>query len=141
MTDTSAFPHPSLTGDAAPFWLAARDGRLDIQACSACGVFRHPPRPVCAQCGSTECEWRTVSGRGEVWSYTTIHPPTLPAFADRVPYVALVVRLDEGPFLVSTLARASAEAPPIGAPVEVEFERVDDELTLPLFRLSDAATR
>src|SRR5207244_1069886 len=71
MSDAASFPHPSLTGDEAPFWLAALEGQLDIQACADCRTLRHPPRPVCAHCGATEHEWRTVSGRGEVWSYTT----------------------------------------------------------------------
>ncbi|HEY3830756.1 MAG TPA: OB-fold domain-containing protein [Acidimicrobiia bacterium] len=138
----TAFPHPALTGDAAPFWLAASEGRLAIQACGECGTLRHPPRPVCAHCGATAVEWRTVSGRGELWSFTVVHRPTLPAFDERVPYVAIVVRLEEGPFLVSTLvgfdgdaAAAAREDLAAGAPVEVVFERIADELTLPLFRL------
>jgi uncharacterized OB-fold protein len=147
MSSVADFPHPVLVGEGAPFWLAAREGRLDIQACVSCGTLRHPPRPVCAHCGSNAVEWRTVSGRGEVWSCTTIHPPTLPAFADRVPYVALVVRLGEGPFLVSTLAESDDAAAAarrddlVGAAVEVVFERIDDNLTLPLFRLAEPPSR
>ncbi len=140
MTDVSSadvpFPRPALVGDGAPFWVAARERRLAIQACAACGTFRHPPRPVCAQCGATESEWRDVSGRGEIWSCTVVHRPTLPAFDAKVPYVAIVVRLEEGPFLVSRLADdVSAETPiDVGAPVEVVFDRIDDDLTVPLFR-------
>ncbi len=134
------FPRPALTGEAAPFWEAAREGRLDIEACAACGTLRHPPRPVCARCGSTASEWRTVSGHGEVWSYTTVHRPTLPAFDAVVPYVAVVVRLEEGPFLVSRLSSSDAAAAAsvvVGAPVEMVPEPVDGELTVPLFRLSE----
>ncbi len=141
MSDTASFPHPSLVGDAAPFWEAAREGRLVVQACTECGAFRHPPRPACARCRGSAWEWRAVSGRGELWSFTTIHPPTLPAFADRVPYTAIVVRLEEGPFLVSTLVGDAAAAARIGSPVEVVFERVDDTLTLPLFRFATAPDR
>jgi hypothetical protein len=93
-------------------------------------------------------EWRTVSGRGELWSFTTVHRPTLPAYDECVPYVAIVVRLEEGPFLVSTLVEAGGDAAAAareglvaGAPVEVVFERVDDDLTLPLFRLADPPSR
>ena len=138
----SEFPRPALTGDAAPFWTAAREGRLDIQACTECGTLRHPPRPVCAHCGADSLQWRTVSGRGELWSFTVIHRPTLPAFDERVPYVALVVRLEEGPFLVSTLAgdEVSAETS-VGMPVEVVFEPIDDELTVPMFRPAAPPTR
>ena len=81
-----------------------------------------------------------MSGRGEVWSFTTIHRPTLPAFEERVPYVALVVRLEEGPFLVSTLAEPDGATVHVGAPVELVLEHIDDELTVPTFRLADPTT-
>ena len=89
-----------------------RAGELRIQRCTACGAFRHPPRPVCAQCGASESDWPVVAGTGEVWSFTIVHPPTLPAFADRVK--AVVVRLDEGVFLVSNLVDCPVEEIGVG---------------------------
>jgi uncharacterized OB-fold protein len=76
-----------------------------------------------------------ASGRGEIWSYTIIHSPVHPAFADRVPYNAVVVRLDEGVFMVSNLVDPLVSSP-IGRRVLAVLTRVDDELTLPQFRLS-----
>ena len=108
------FPTPTLDGDGAPFWLALRAGRLDVQACGACGTLRHPPSPVCSACRSTAVTWTTVSGRAEVWSHTTVHPPTLPAFADETPYHAYVVRLIEGPFLVVRAVREIDVLLPVG---------------------------
>jgi uncharacterized protein len=128
-------PDPTNADDAA-FWEALRAGELRIQRCSECGGFRHPPRPVCAQCGSTERTWQPVSGAGEVWSFTVVHPPTLPAFADRTPYGAVVVRLDEGVFLVSNLVDCPVDELAVGARVELEITVVDDDLALPLFRLA-----
>jgi len=75
-----------------------------------------------------------VSGAGEVWSFTVVHPPTLPAFADRTPYGAVVVRLDEGVFLVSNLVDCPVVDLEVGARVELEITVVDDDLVLPLFR-------
>ena len=75
-------------------------------ACSGRGVQDLPASArsdVRAYCGAVESEWIAASGRGEVWSFTIIHAPTLPAFADQVPYGAVVVRLDEGVFLVSNV--------------------------------------
>jgi len=132
-------PDPVDADDAA-FWAALRDGVLRIQRCAACGVFRHPPRPVCAACGSTERVWDAVRGAGEVWSFTIVHPPTLPAFADRVPYGAVVVRLDEGVFLVSNLVDCPVEELAVGQRVEVVPTRVaagpetGGDVVLPLFR-------
>jgi uncharacterized OB-fold protein len=68
-----------------------------------------------------------------VYSYTICHPPVLPAFADRVPYNAVVVQLDEGPFMVSNLVECADDDITVGMPVEVRLVAVDDDLTLPLF--------
>jgi len=132
---TAAIPRPDPTdADDAAFWAALRDGELRIQRCAACGAFRHPPRPRCARCGSVEREWGAASGAGEVWSFTVIHAPTLPAFADRTPYGAVVVRLEEGVFLVSTLVDCPIEELTVGARVEVAITEMDTGLALPLFR-------
>jgi hypothetical protein len=126
-------PDPANADDAA-FWGALAAGELRIQRCVACGTFRHPPRPVCAHCGDRGSEWTAVAGTGEVWSYTVIHPPTLPAFADRVPYGAVVVRLDEGVFLVSNLVDCPVDELSVGDRVELVITAVDDDLLPPLFR-------
>jgi uncharacterized protein len=135
VSDTHAHPRPDpQNDDDARFWNALGEGELRIQRCSACATFRHPPRPVCAHCGARESEWLPVSGRGEVWSFTVIHPPTLPAFADRTPYAAVVVRLDEGVFLVSNLIGCPPDAIAVGARVELAITEVEAGLFLPLFR-------
>jgi len=134
-------PDPA-NADDARFWDALRAGELRIQRCTACGAFRHPPRPVCAQCGASESEWPVVAGTGEVWSFTIVHGPTLPAFADRVPYGAVVVRLDEGVFLVSNLVDCPVDELAVGQRVELALTRVaagpevGGDFVLPLFRVS-----
>jgi hypothetical protein len=132
---SGAHPRPDPTNeDDAQFWSALRDGELRIQRCAACRTLRHPPGPVCARCGATGREWVVAAGTGEVWSFTVIHPPTLPAFADRTPYGAVVVRLDEGVFLVTNLVDCPVEQLAVGARVELAITAVDDGLDLPLFR-------
>jgi uncharacterized OB-fold protein len=69
-----------------------------------------------------------------VWTYTVVHPPTLPAFADRVPYGAVVVRLDEGVFMVSNLVDCPVDELAVGLRVEVAITEVDNGVVLPLFR-------
>jgi uncharacterized OB-fold protein len=130
-----AIPRPDpVAADEAAFWAALRGGELRIQRCVACGAFRHPPRPRCARCGSAEREWAAASGAGEVWSFTVIHPPTLAAFADRTPYGAVVVRLDEGVFLVSALVDCPIEELAVGTRVDLAIAAVDADLALPRFR-------
>ena len=130
-----SIPRPDpIDADDAAFWTALREGELRIQRCAACGTVRHPPRPVCAHCGSSERGWVAATGGGEVWSFTVIHPPTLPAFADRTPYGAIVVRLDEGVFLVSQMVDCPIEELAVGTRVEVAVHEVDADLALPRFR-------
>jgi uncharacterized OB-fold protein len=92
-----AWPLPTTNEDDAPFWQAAQRGEVAIQACSDCGELRFPPRPMCPHCRSLKHEWRKVSGRGTIWSYTIPHPPLLPAFNDQAPYNVIVVELDDAP--------------------------------------------
>ena len=128
--------------DTAGFWSAARAEKLVVQRCGDCGKMRFPPRPVCS-CGSFDMHWHEVSGNGHVWSYAIAHAPTLPAFADMVPYPFAVIELADAPYLrmVGNLA-ASADAPInsipqneifIGQPVCVAFRRVTDAVTLPVW--------
>ena len=131
---SAPYPRPDpVDAVEAAFWSFVAAGELRVQRCGDCAAFRHPPRPACAACGSVAVEWVSVSGGGEVWAATTIHPPTLPAFAARTPYNAVVVRLDEGVFMVANVADAGAVD--VGTRVEVALTEVEPGLWLPLFRV------
>jgi uncharacterized OB-fold protein len=139
---SAAHPRPAPTAQyEVRFWESIAAGELCIQRCAACGTFRHPPGPVCAECGATGDEWPRSAGTGEVWSFTVIHPPTLPAFKDRTPYGAVVVRLDEGVFMVGNVVDCPVEALAVGMRVEVAITVIDDGLALPLFRQPEAGRR
>jgi uncharacterized OB-fold protein len=125
----------------APFFAAAANGELRIQACIACGRLRHPPRPVCPRCQSFDSEWRLMSGRGTVWSYVVPHPPLLPAYAEVAPYNVVIVALEEDPLirLVGNVI-AVPDAPlnsvdpatiTIGMPVTVAFPPPIEDVVLP----------
>ena len=134
---SAPFPRPApVAAGEAEFWEFVAAGELRLQRCTACGTLRHPPRPVCAACGATASEWVLASGRGEVWATTVIHPPTLPAFADRTPYAAVVVRLDEGVFCVSNVVDVEPDNVAVGMRVEVAITEVEPGLRLPLFRVA-----
>jgi uncharacterized protein len=125
---------------AAEFWAGCARGELLVQACAACGRWRHPPRPMCPHCRSTEVRWDRTSGRGRVWSFVVPHPPLLPAYSPLAPYNVIVVALEEDPTirfvgnLVTSATGAINEIDPhsieVGEPVEVVFAPVDD-VTLP----------
>jgi len=132
---------PEFDEEAAPFWTAAMGGSLVVQRCDGCGRLRFPPRPACPWCQSFEFSWPAVSGRATVWSFVVPHPPLLPAYAELAPYNVVVVALEEDPTIrmVGNLV-ASADAPinsvdpatiEIGMPVQVVFQRVAEDVTLP----------
>ena len=136
MSAEPTIPRPLPEGDAAlaPFFAAAREHRLVVQRCGGCGALRFPPRELCSGCLSTEASWTQVSGRGEIFSYNVMHQIYHPAFASEAPYAVVVVKLAEGPKIISNLVDCPLEAIRIGMPVEVVFEEASPEITLPKFR-------
>ena len=92
----TAFPVPVPDRDTAPFWEGCARGDLLVQQCTGCRAWLWQPRPVCSSCQRPDPVWTPVSGDGKVASWTVLRPPTLPAYADLVPFVVLLVELDEG---------------------------------------------
>ena len=129
-----ALPLPEGDPALAPFFAAAKEGRLVVQRCARCGTLRFPPRELCTSCLSTDVEWAHVSGRGEVFSFNVMHQIYHPAFAKEVPYAVVVVKLAEGPKMISNVVDCPVDEIRIGMPVEAVFEPVTDAITLPKFR-------
>jgi len=127
-------PLPAVTEDGAPFWDGCRAGELRAQRCDACGRLRWPPSVLCPHCLAEGGRWIALSGRGTVWSFIVVHRPQHPAFFDVVPYNVAIVELDEGIRLHANVVGCANEDLRVGLPVEVVFERVNDEVTLPRFR-------
>ena len=128
-------PVPDVTALMRPFWEAARQQRLLIQRCLNCGTHRFPAREICSRCLSREAEWVAASGKGRVFSYATMHQAYHPGFAADIPYAVVMVKLVEGPRIVSSLVDCPPGRIRIGTPVEVCFEQVTPDITLPKFRL------
>jgi uncharacterized OB-fold protein len=116
------------------YWEACRQEKLVAQRCSGCRRLRFFPSLGCPHCGSDRASWEQLSGRGTVYSWIIVHPPVLPAFADKVPYNVAVIELAEGIRMVSSLVGCRNEEIRIGMPVAVTFEKLTDEITLPKFR-------
>jgi len=118
------------------FWEGTARGELAVQACSSCGKWRMPPRPMCPYCRSIDVTWVPTSGRGFIWSFIVPHPPLLPAFMEYAPYNAVIVELEEDRTirfagnLVNSAHGAINEIDPttiqIGEPVRVVFHQIDD---------------
>jgi hypothetical protein len=126
---------PVPTPDTAPFWEAAKRGELRLQYCADCRQYYFYPRALCRQCWSSNVEWRTVSGRGRVHTFT-INYRAGRASPFPGPFIIAIVELDEGPRLMTNLVGVEADPAVVRCemPVEVVFEPITDDITLPRFR-------
>ena len=126
-------PLPRPTPETRHFWDGTREGELRLQRCDDCGKVYFPPRPFCPGCASREVSVFKASGRGILYSYVINHRAA-PGFEP--PYSIAVVELDEGPRMMTNIVGTpqTPEALQLDMPVEVVFEPVGDEITLPLFR-------
>ncbi|MFC1971606.1 Zn-ribbon domain-containing OB-fold protein [Chloroflexota bacterium] len=127
-------PLPVVNIDTAPFWEYCRQHELRMQKCTQCGHVRYPPGMICPRCHSMEAEWVRLSGKGTVYSYTVIHRLYHKAFKDDIPYVGAIVHLDEGPGMLSNVIGCKVVDIKIDMPVEVYFDDVTDNISLPKFK-------
>lgn len=125
---------PVIDIDSAPFWEALKQGRLLIQRCPTTGRYQWYPRAHSIHDPSVSPEWVEARGTGEVFSFTVIHRGN----TKRPPYNCAMIKLDEGVIMLSTLRGIEEEAMKIGQRVRVDFEDLDEEIRLPVFRPVEA---
>ena len=127
-------PLPFPDSDTKEFWEGAKRHELLLQKCSGCRSYRYPPSPMCPNCFSMDFKWEKVSGKGEVYTYTIIRVAVRPEWALDVPYVLATIKLDESVRMVSKVIGCKPEDVKIGMKVEVVFEDVTEQFTLPWFK-------
>ena len=125
-------PQPDL--ETQPFWDATREGRLLIKHCNACGEYHFYPRPFCPKCWSDDVEWVEASGRATLYTWSVVHRNDLPPFGERVPYVAAVVDLAEGPRMMTNVVDCEFDALAVGMDLEAVFHPISDDVTIVQFR-------
>ena len=139
MATTSEYkkPLPTPSQVSRPFWDAAKEHRLTYQRCSACGTRVFYPRDICPgpECfGVGTAEWVESSGKGWVYASSISYQPAHPAFADDVPCVLAVIELDEGVRMHTNVVGIDPKEVEIGMRVEVAWDDVTPEISLPKFR-------
>lgn len=134
MPKTYDKPLPRVTPDNEAFWQGCRQGELRLAKCEDCAKVHLPPGPVCPFCLSDRLGWQKASGNGVVSSWTVVHQAWFPAFKAELPYNVVQVELAEGPRLTANLVEVANDAIKIGMAVEVVFDAVTQEVTLPRFR-------
>ncbi|MBE2278111.1 MAG: Zn-ribbon domain-containing OB-fold protein [Rhodobacteraceae bacterium] len=121
---------PVIDNDSAPYWEGLKQGRLLIQRCPSTGRYQWYPRGHSIHDPTAIPEWVEASGTGEVFSFTVIHRGN----TKRPPYNCAMIRLDEGVIMLASLRGIEEADLRIGQRVRVDFEPLDDEITLPVFR-------
>lgn len=125
---------PIPTPDTQHFWDGARRGELVLQKCTACDAIYFPPRPFCPTCSSRNIEPLVASGRATLYSFVINHRPR-PDWPQE-PHSIAIVQLEEGPRMVTNIVNVAQtpEALRLDQPLEVVFERLSDDIYLPVFR-------
>lgn len=133
MTELQQRPRPVATPWSERYWEALRDGEFLLQRCSECGEYTGYPKVFCPHCYSDALEWAPASGRGTVYTFSTVtaNPPS--TFLDALPYTIAIVALEEGPRFLTRLVNVEPDDVRCELPVRLALERVDDELVMPLF--------
>jgi uncharacterized OB-fold protein len=134
MTTDYNKPLPIIDGDNREYWEYCKKHEFRMQRCRDCGHIRFPPSVVCPKCHSMEAEWARLSGRGKIYSFTVFRVPYHPSYANDIPYDVAFIQLEEGPRMESNVTGLKMEDIKIDMPVEVYFEDVTAEVSLPKFR-------
>ncbi len=124
---------PPVSEIAKPFWEASRKRELVLQWCRSCDRVIHYPREICPACMGADLEWRSASGRGEVYAYSVMHRPGNPLMADRVPYTVALVDLEEGARLMTNIVGCEPDSVEVGMAVQITWEELSDGRNLPQF--------
>ena len=119
MYERKFLPEPN--SDSEPFWDACNESRLLLQQCGACHEPQFYPRSLCAGCGASNLDWIEAGGQGEVVSFTIVRRAVTAAYDADAPYVVALIRLAEGPTMMSNLVECDIETLQVGMPVEVVF--------------------
>ena len=124
-------PAPDL--ETQPFWDGCKEGRFLIRHCNACGEDHFYPRPFCPTCWSDDVAWKEASGRATLYTFSIVHQNDLPPFGERVPYVAAIVELEEGPRVMTNIEGVEHDALRIGMPLVVDYKPISDDVTIAVF--------
>ncbi|MBI2168668.1 MAG: Zn-ribbon domain-containing OB-fold protein [Actinobacteria bacterium] len=127
------FDLPNPDDETEPWWDACREGKLLVKRCLDCGEAHFYPRPFCPKCWSDAVEWEEASGEATLYTWSVVHRNDLPPFGEKVPYVAAVVDLAEGPRMMTNVVNCDFDALEVGMPLRVTFEERTEDWTVPVF--------
>ncbi len=134
-------PLPIPTKWSQPFWDAAKQHKLVLKRCGKCGFIDHPPYLYCTNCHADEHEWIEASGKATLAAYAiNVFGVPFP-FWDDLPFVVALIDLQEGPRMISNIVECDHDKLENGMELEVLFDDVSGEISLPKWRPVDESKR
>ena len=127
-------PLPQPNADDRPFWEGCKQHELRFQKCGDCGLVRWPPSMICPNCYSESNETIVASGKGKIYTFAVYHRAYHPGFEKELPYVTAVIELEEGPHFLSNIVGCKSDEVRCDMPVEVVWEDINEEFSLPKFK-------
>ena len=121
------------------YWEKCKEGELWLRHCKSCDKTYFYPRDLCPMCFSRNTDWIKTDGKGTLHTFAIVHRGPTPAFRDKAPYVTAVVELQGGARMPTNLVEIDPDPAVIkcGMALEVTFEKLDDNISLPMFRPSN----
>jgi uncharacterized OB-fold protein len=128
MTQARRMPAPQPSAETQAFWDAAKQGRLLLRRCNACGEVHFYPRTICPFCFSDDTAWLKSKGLGTVYAFSVMRRGP--------PFALAYVTLDEGPTMMTNIVDCDLDALRIGERVRVVFKEADRDYRIPVFTLA-----
>ena len=126
-TTERTYPEPAINLETEAYWAAAKEGKLILKKCNACGETHFYPRAICPHCLSGDTEWYEASGKGTIYTYSVMRRgPT--------PYAIAYVTLEEGISMMTNIVDCDYDALAVGQAVEVTFRATEGDQALPVFK-------
>ena len=134
-------PSPVIQPWTKAFWQGAKQNKLLIQQCDSCNTKIFFPKKICPECWSEHLKWIEASGRGTVYTFSVMMDMVEPQFTPDLPYVIAMVDLDEGIRMSTRIVNCDPDDVKIGMAVEVLFDEISPEISLPVFQPVDKGLR
>ena len=121
------YSDPDINMETAVYWESAKNGKLLVKTCKACGKLHYYPRTICPHCLSSDTDWVEASGKGTIYTYSVMR-------RTEIPYVIAYVTLEEGVTMLSNIVECDVDGVAVGQAVEVVFRDTEGGHSLPVFR-------
>ncbi len=128
-------PLPVAQPESDYYWEKAKARELWLRKCNACNKAYFYPRDFCPTCQSKDVTWIQSSGKGTLYAFSIVHRSP-PPFRAVCPYVIALVEVEDGARIPTNIVieDPTPENLSVGMALEVTFDDVTEEVTLPKFK-------